>query len=129
LALVMAAAEPRTAMASDRVDLVDEDDARRILLALFEEVAHARSADAHEHLDEVRAADRKEGNVGLACDGAREQRLAGSGRSHQKDAFRNPSAQLLEFLGLLEEFDDLLKFFLRLVDAGDVLERYLLLGA
>jgi len=38
-----------------RVDLVDEDDARRVLLGLAEEVAHARRADADEHLDELGA--------------------------------------------------------------------------
>ena len=78
LALVVAAAEAGAAMAADRVDLVDEDDAGRVLLALLEQVADARGADADEHLDEVRAADREERHVGLAGDGAREQRLAGA---------------------------------------------------
>src|SRR6201993_2322284 len=45
---------------SHRVDLVDEDDAGRVLLALFEHVADARGADADEHLDEIRARDREE---------------------------------------------------------------------
>ena len=65
------------------VQLVDEDDARRLLLRLFEQVAHARRADADEHLDEVGAADREERHPGLAGDGTRQQRLAGAGRSHQ----------------------------------------------
>ena len=68
LALVVAAAESRAAVASDRVDLVDEDDAGRVLLALLEEVAHARGADADEHLDEVGARDREERHVRLAGD-------------------------------------------------------------
>ena len=55
LALVVAAAEAGAAMAADRVDFVDEDDAGRVLLGLLEHVAHARSADADEHLDEVGA--------------------------------------------------------------------------
>ena len=44
LALVVAAAEAGAAMTADRVDLVDEDDAGRVLLALLEHVAHARLA-------------------------------------------------------------------------------------
>ena len=60
LALVVPAAEARAAVAADGVDLVDEDDAGRVLLALLEQVADARGADAHEHLDEVRARDREE---------------------------------------------------------------------
>src|SRR6202034_4317434 len=60
LALVVAAAEPGAAMTPDGVDLVHEDDAGAVLLGLLEEVTHARGADADEHLDEVRARDRKE---------------------------------------------------------------------
>src|SRR5262245_22082200 len=54
-ALVVPAPEPRSAVASDGVDLVDENDAGRVLLALLEKVAHAAGADAHEHFDEIRA--------------------------------------------------------------------------
>ena len=43
LALVIAVAQARAAMATDRVDFVDEDDARRRLLGLFEHVAHTSS--------------------------------------------------------------------------------------
>ena len=126
LALVVTAAEPCAAMTSDRVDLVDEDDAGRVLLALFEEVADARSADADEHLDEVGAGDREEGHVRLAGDGTREKGLAGARRPHQQHALRDLAAELLELLRLLEELDDLLQLDLRLVDAGDVLEGDLL---
>ncbi len=53
LALVVTAAEAGAAVAADGVDLVDEDDGRRVLLRLLEQVAHAARADADEHLDEV----------------------------------------------------------------------------
>src|SRR5205807_5799536 len=52
LALVVSAAEAGAAVTADRVDFIDEDDARRVFLALFKEVAHARGADADEHLHE-----------------------------------------------------------------------------
>ena len=129
LALVVTAAEAGAAMTADGVDFVDEDDAGRVLLALLEQVADARRADADEHLDEVRAADREERHVGLAGDRAREQRLAGSRRAHQQHALRNAAAELLELLRLAQEVDDLLQFVLGFVDAGDVLERDLLLRA
>src|SRR5262249_33846676 len=129
LALVVPAAEAGAAVTADRVDLVEEHDARRVLLALLEEIADARRADADEHLDEVRTADREERHVRFARDRARQQRLAGSGRSHQEHALRNASAELLELLRLLEKLDDLLQFFLCFIDTGDVLERHLLLRA
>ena len=126
-ALVVTAAEAGAAMTADRVDLVDEDDAGRVLLALLEQVAHARRADADEHLDEVGAADREERHVRFTGDRAREQGLAGSRRAHQQHALRNAAAELLEFLRFLEELDDLLELALRFFRARDVAERHLLL--
>src|SRR5690606_21892987 len=53
LALIVPTAEPGTAMPTHRIDLVDEDDARGMLLGLLEHGADARGANADEHLDEV----------------------------------------------------------------------------
>ena len=53
-ALVVAAAEARATMAANSINFVNEDDAGGILLCLLEHVAHARCANAHEHLHEVR---------------------------------------------------------------------------
>ena len=122
LAFVIAAAEARTAMAADGVDFIDEDDARRILLGLFEHVADAACADADEHLDEVRAGNGEEGNVGFAGDRTRDQRLAGAGRTDQQHAARNPSAEPLILAGVAQEFDDLLQILLGFIHAGDVFE-------
>ncbi len=122
LALVIAAAEAGAAVATDRVDLVDEDDAGRVLLRLLEHVAHARGADADEHLDEVRARNGEERHVRFARDRARQQRLAGPGRADQQHAARDAPAEPLEFSGITQEFDDLLQVLLGLVDAGHVLE-------
>ena len=122
LALVVTAAEAGAAVAPDGVDLVHEDDAGAVLLGLLEEVAHARGADADEHLDEVRAGDREERHARLAGDGAREQRLAGAGRPVEQHAGRDPRAERLELLGVLEELLDLVQLLDGLIDAGDVAE-------
>ena len=55
------------------------------------------------------------------------KRFAGSGRSNQQHTFRNTAAELLKFLGLAQELDDFLQFFLGLFHAGDIFERHLLL--
>ena len=122
LALVVAAAEARAAMASDRVDFVDEDDAGGVLLGLLEHVAHAACADADEHLDEVRAGNGEERHVGFTRNGSRGQGLAGARRPDQQNAARDAPAELLEFLRIAQELDDLLQILLGLVDAGHVLE-------
>ena len=123
LALVVAAAEAGAAVAADGVDLVHEDDARAVLLGLLEQVAHARGADADEHLDEVGAGDREERHARLAGDRAREQRLAGARRPVQQHALGDPGAERLELLRVLEELLDLVQLLDGLVDAGDVAER------
>ncbi len=124
LALVIAAAKTGAAMTPDGVDFVDEHDAGRIFLRLLEHVAHARSADADEHLDEIGARDGEERHIGFARNGAGQQRLAGSRRADQQNALGDAAAQPLKFLRIPQELHDLFEFFLGLVDAGYVLERH-----
>ena len=127
LALVVPAAQARPAVPADGIDFVDEDDAGGVLLALLKEVAHAARAHAYEHLHEVRTRNREKRYAGFTRDGARQQRLARARRPDQQHALGNPPAQLLEFLRLPQELDDLLQFFLGLFHARHVLERDLLL--
>src|SRR5690606_11842025 len=94
-ALVVPASDAAAAIAPHRGDLVDEDDAGRVRLALLEEVADAARAHADEHLDEVRTRDREERHAGLTRDGAGEQRLARPGRAHEQNALRDAAAELL----------------------------------
>src|SRR5207248_8468886 len=111
------------ALAADRVDLVDEDDAGAVLLGLVEEVADAAGADADEHLHELRARDAEERHPGLAGDGLAEKRLAGAGRADQQHTLRYPGPQGDELLGELEELHDLGELLFGLLDAGHVRER------
>ena len=121
LALVVAAAQARAALAADRVDFVDEHDAGRVLLRLLEHVAHARRADADEHLDEVGAGDREERHLGLAGDRlarAASCRCPGCRPSARRAGMRPPS--FWNLLRVAQEIDQLGHFLLRLVAAGDV---------
>src|SRR5262249_30496238 len=127
LALVVTAAQAGAPMTADGVDRVHEEDARRGLRALLEQVAHTGGADADEHLDEIGSGDRKERNVRLSRDRLREERLAGAGRTDEQHTLGDLAAELLELLRILEEVDDLAQLFLGFVDAGDVLERHLVL--
>ena len=86
LALVVAIAEAGAAMATDGVDLVDEDDAGRRLLGLVEHVANSACADADEHFDEVRTGNCKERNASFTRNGAGEQGLAGARRTDEQRA-------------------------------------------
>ena len=122
LAFLVAAERALHAHLAERVELVDEDDARRLAFGLLEQVADAGRADAHEHLDEFRSAEAEKRHVRLAGDGAREQRLARAGRTDEQHALGNPPAEVRVLFRILEELDDLLQFVLGFVHAGDVRE-------
>jgi hypothetical protein len=122
LPLVVPAAHARAALTAHGVDLVDEDDAGSVLLALLEQVADPAGADTDEHLDEVTAGDGEERHPGLAGDGSGEEGLAGSRRPHQQHALGDATAEAGELAGILEELDDLDQLLLGLVRSGDVLE-------
>ena len=111
LALVVAAADVRArrgARAADGVELVDEDDRGCRLLGLREQVAHARGADADDHLDELGSRHLEERHAGLAGDRTRQQRLAGPGRSAEQHPARDLGAQRQVLVGVSEEVDDLI---------------------
>ena len=120
LALVVAAAQPCSAVTPYGIDLVHKDNARRVTLGLVEQISNTRRADTYKHLDEFRAADTKERHAGFTGHGLCQQRLAGSRRPDEQHALGNARAQRDKFLGLFEELDDLLQFFLGLVNACHV---------
>ncbi len=122
LALVVTAAQAGAALATDGVDLVNEDDGGGLRLGLFEQVAHARSAHAHEHLNKVRARDGEERHARLAGNSLGEQRLTGARRAHQQHAARNLGAQLAVAVGVYQKVADLFELLDGLLDAGNVLE-------
>ena len=110
---------------SERVELVDEHDARRLEFGLGEQIAHARRAHAHEHLDELGTAQAEEGDLRFAGDRFGEQRFTGAWRADQQHALRNVAADVGVLLRVLEKLDDLHQLFLGLVDAGDIAEPHL----
>jgi hypothetical protein len=56
-------------MPAHRIDLIDENDARLILLGLLEHVADAARADTDKHFHEIRTRNRKERHIGFTGDG------------------------------------------------------------
>src|ERR1700722_20245085 len=116
-----------SAVTTDCVDFVDEDDAGSILLSLLEKVAYAAGADADEHLDKVRTRDGEERYVGLAGYGARQEGFTGTRRSDQQHSLGNTTTQLLELLCFAQKLDDFLQLFLGLIHTGHIFEGDLLL--
>src|SRR5579885_2355170 len=127
LALVVSATEASPTVTAHRIDFINEDDAGRVLLSLFEQVANTGSTHADKHFNEVGTRNREKGNVGFACNRSRQKGLTGSRWTDEQHAFRNAPAKLLELLRLAQELDDFAQFFFRFIHAGNVFKRHLLL--
>ena len=115
----------RTAAAAstDGVELVDEDDARRVAARILEEAPHAGRAHAGIHLDEVRTTGEQERDARLSGDRARQERFTRARGSDEEDALGDPSADRHKATRLTQEIDDFFDFVFGLVDTRDVFER------
>ena len=71
LPLVMTATDPRAALTTDSIDLVNKYNAGGVLFRLIEKVAHPRRADAYEHFHEIGAADGEKWHSRLPRHGTR----------------------------------------------------------
>ncbi len=105
------------------IQFVDEDDAGRAGDGLLEHIANPCRSHADEHFDEIAPREPVERHARFAGDGLGQQRLAGPWGADQQHASGYPTAELLVLFGVLEEIDDLIDLFDRLVDPGDLVER------
>ena len=122
LALVVAAKAAAIALLADRIDLVDEHDARGLFLGLLKQVAHLGGTAADEHLDELRTRNAKERHARLAGHSLGEQGFTGTRRADKEGTAWQFGTDLLVALRLLQKVDDLLEGLLGLFLAGDILK-------
>jgi hypothetical protein len=85
---------------SDRIDLVEEDDARLLPPRHLEKLSHHPRALADILLDELRADDSDEGRVGPVGDGSGTEGLSGSWRTEEEDSFGRVDTERGESFGL-----------------------------
>ena len=107
-------------MPTDRIDFVDEDNARRVLLRILEHVADTRGADTDKHFNEIGTGDREEGHLGLASNGLRQQGLAGTRIADHQHTLGNTPTELLKFRRIAQEVNQLLDLLLSLVTASNI---------
>ncbi len=108
--------------AADRIQLVDENDARCFLASLLEQLAHPGGSHADEQLDELRSADVEKRHARLPGNRPRQQCLARAGRANQESTLGHAATQALNARGVLEKIDHFLQFFFRLLGSGHIIE-------
>lgn len=114
---------PAPALASrtaDRVDLVHEDDARRMLTGHDEKFPDHSRAFSNILLHELATRDTNESTIGVMSNRARQKSFAGTRRAVQENTLRLGNSERFKQLRVLDwEFDDLLNFLDLLVEASD----------
>ena len=84
LALIVTATETGATLATHGINLVNENDARRILFGVFKHVAHASRAHTHKHLHKIRARDAEKRHLGFTGNAFGEQSFTRSWRPHEE---------------------------------------------
>lgn len=131
---------PGRTLASNGVELIDEDDGGSTLASSGEELANATSADSdvpaiprgsapvvgrsekNVHLVKFGSRSREEVNTSLSGNSTREEGFSSSRRAGQKDSARDLAAELRKALRVLQELDNLVQLGLGLFAAVDILE-------
>ena len=127
LTLVMTAAQTTASSSRHSVDLIDKDDTRCVPFGVLKQISYTGSADTDKHLHEIRTGNTEKRNSRLACDCFCKQRLTGSRRSLQKNAFRDTRSDLNIFLRRFQEIYDLLQLFFFLPQSGNLCKGHFLL--
>mmetsp|Transcript_68675 Transcript_68675/g.161541 ORF Transcript_68675/g.161541 Transcript_68675/m.161541 type:complete len:243 (+) Transcript_68675:641-1369(+) len=96
LSLVVATSHASSSLTSDGIDLIDENNARRLLLRLLEDVADARRTHTNEELDELGGGGLDERHAGLASERLGHEGLSCSRGSGKEHAARDLRAHLHE---------------------------------
>ena len=125
LALVVTTVDVHTASTPDGVNLVDEDNARRILLRIFKEVTHPRRANAYKHLYKVRTGNAEKRYLCLARYRFSEVRFTRSGWPHHQDAVRDACAQGVKLAGIFEKLHHFEEVIFSLFNACHIFKKRL----
>ena len=105
------------------VQLINENNARRFLLRLLEQVTHPRGTDTNEHLHKVRTAKAEKWHGGLASDSSRQQGFSRSRRAYQQNPLGDTPAEVGILLRITQEIDNFLQFLFRLIGSGNIGKR------
>ena len=122
LSLIVPASKSGSPAASDRVDFIDEENAWRIATSFLKEVPDPARTNSNKHFHKIRTAHTEKRNVRLPCNSFGEQSLSGPRRPGHQHSLWNPSSQLTEFGGILQEFYGFRQIGLGLFHSGHILE-------
>ena len=122
LTLVMTTAHTGTTMTTNGVDLIDKDNARRMLLGLFEHVANTARTNTDKHLNKVGTGNGEERHLSFTRNRFCQQGFTGTWRADHQHATGNATTQALKLAWVTQELNQLTDLFLGFVATGNVSE-------
>mmetsp|Transcript_32035 Transcript_32035/g.59641 ORF Transcript_32035/g.59641 Transcript_32035/m.59641 type:complete len:249 (+) Transcript_32035:866-1612(+) len=99
--LVVTSGNTGTTLTTNRINLINEDDARGVLLRHVEEITDAGSSDTNEKLNELRTGGRNERHSSFSGGSTSEKSLTGTGRTLHNNTLRDLGSELSELFGVL----------------------------
>ena len=99
--LVVPPSQTCSAVSAHSVDLVNENDTWRVLLALVEQVPYPGGSYTHKHLHKIGTADGKERHAGLTRDSFGQKGFTCAWRTHEQDSLWYLATEPLKPLGVL----------------------------
>mmetsp|Transcript_5696 Transcript_5696/g.8390 ORF Transcript_5696/g.8390 Transcript_5696/m.8390 type:complete len:204 (+) Transcript_5696:1126-1737(+) len=126
--LVVTSSESCTTLTSNGINLINEDDARGVLLGLVKHITHTRSSNSNEHLHEFGTRNGDEWHTGLSSNSLGEEGLTGTRGSVKDNTTRNAASILSVSLRLLQEVNYLSELELGSVTSSNLVESYSSIG-
>mmetsp|Transcript_8360 Transcript_8360/g.52121 ORF Transcript_8360/g.52121 Transcript_8360/m.52121 type:complete len:413 (+) Transcript_8360:2261-3499(+) len=120
---VIATTNTSTARSAYGIDLINENNTRRILFCFLEQVTHTRCTHTHKHLHKFRTTDAEERHACLSSDGFGQQGLPRSRWTYKKYTLWNSGAHCSEAFWTFEELHDFHEVLLGLVHTSNVRKR------
>ncbi len=111
----MSAAQACASLPAHRIDFIDEHDAGRVFLGLFEQIPHTGRAHTDEHFHKIRTADAEERHSGLTGHRTGQQGFAGARRSVKQHALGDLGTNGNKLVRTFKEIHNFLEFFLDLI--------------
>mmetsp|Transcript_5693 Transcript_5693/g.8374 ORF Transcript_5693/g.8374 Transcript_5693/m.8374 type:complete len:286 (+) Transcript_5693:880-1737(+) len=128
LTLIVTSSESCSALTSNGIDFINEDDTRGVLLGLVKHITHTRSSNSNEHLHEFGTRNGDEWHTGLSSNSLGEEGLTGTRGSVKDNTTRNAASILSVSLRLLQEVNYLSELELGSVTSSNLVESYSSIG-
>mmetsp|Transcript_49423 Transcript_49423/g.91178 ORF Transcript_49423/g.91178 Transcript_49423/m.91178 type:complete len:225 (-) Transcript_49423:944-1618(-) len=122
LTLIVALPKACTSLASDGINLIDEDDAGCSLLSLCKEISHTPCASSSKDLDELGSRDTEEGNASFTSNCLGQERLSSAWRPSQQSSLWNLCTEVAVTVRVLQEVNNFHELLLGTIASCHILK-------